>query len=180
MDKKEKDKHKHKHPSDDDKNLYDEYEVKINREQRERINKLVENYDKVVLRGLEDEYSKRTKKSDKVADWIAAFGGSWRFIIILAVFLIFWMVWNRLSFLPAFDPMPFILLNLLLSFVAAFQAPIIMMSQNRQAARDKRESVVNFAINYKAEREVDDMQGHLHRIEKEIEDIKRLLTEQTK
>ena len=66
-------------------------------------------------------------------------------------------------------------MNLCLSFIAAFQAPIIMMSQNRQAARDKHESIIDFAINYKAEQEIDDMQGHLHRIEGELTQIKQLL-----
>lgn len=69
------------------------------------------------------------------------------------------------------------MLNLCLSFIAAFQAPIIMMSQNRQAARDKHESIIDFAINYKAEQEIDDMQKHIHRIEDELMEIKLLLIE---
>jgi uncharacterized membrane protein len=86
------------------------------------------------------------------------------------------MVWNTLTFTKAlhFDPAPFILLNLILSFTAAFQAPIIMMSQNRQAARDKREAMTNFAINYKAEQEINDIQGHLHRGEAAAEMILRM------
>ena len=63
------------------------------------------------------------------------------------------------------------------SYYAAFQAPIIMMSQNRQAARDKHESIIDFAINYKAEQEIDDMQRHLHRMEMELKEIKELLRE---
>lgn len=70
---------------------------------------------------------------------------------------------------------PFILLNLCLSFVAAFQAPVIMMSQNRQASRDKHESIIDFTINYKAEQEIDDMQSHLHWIENELLEVKKLL-----
>lgn len=79
------------------------------------------------------------------------------------------MLFNTLALTKSFhfDEPPFILLNLCLSFLAVFQAPIIMMSQNRQAARDKNESIVNFAINYRAVEEVDDMQGHLHRIEED-------------
>ena len=61
--------------------------------------------------------------------------------------------------------------------IAAFQAPIITMSQNRQAARDKHESIIDFAINYKAEQEIDDMQKHLHRMEAELKEIKELLRE---
>jgi uncharacterized membrane protein len=120
----------------------------------------------------------KTKWSDRLADNIASFGGSWKFISIFAVFLFVWLLWNTLPFINShFDPHPFILLNLCLSFVAAFQAPIIMMSQNRQAARDKHESVIDFAINYKAEQEIDDMQSHLHRIEGELKELKQLLSE---
>lgn len=74
-----------------------------------------------------------------------------------------------------FYPKPYILLNLILSFIAAFQAPVILMSQNRAPARDKRESLLDFAINYKAETEIDDMQAHLHTIEAELAAIKKLL-----
>jgi uncharacterized membrane protein len=90
------------------------------------------------------------------------------------------MIWNSLGFTKHFDKPPFILLNLILSFIAAFQAPVIMMSQNRQAARDKHESIIDFAINYKAEQEIDDMQSHLHRMEAEIMSIKQLLLAQNK
>ncbi|MGX2959724.1 DUF1003 domain-containing protein [Peribacillus sp. JNUCC 23] len=89
-----------------------------------------------------------------------------------------WIVWNTLSITRFhFDEPPFILLNLCLSFIAAFQAPVIMMSQNRQAARDKHESIIDFTINYKAEQEIDDMQKHIHRIENELMEIKLLLIE---
>lgn len=108
---------------------------------------------------------------------MAIFGGSWKFIFIFAVFLIVWMLWNTLSFsVFHFDKPPFILLNLILSFIAAFQAPVIMMSQNRQAARDKHESVIDFAINYKAEQEIDDIQKHLHNMEDELGEIKTMLS----
>jgi uncharacterized membrane protein len=110
-----------------------------------------------------------------LADKIAAFGGSWKFIIVFSIFLFSWIVLNTVSLITHFDPPPFILLNLILSFIAAFQAPVIMMSQNRQAARDKHESVIDFAINYKAEMEIDDMQSHLHRIEAQIAELKELL-----
>ena len=82
------------------------------------------------------------------------------------------------GFTKHFDKPPFILLNLILSFIAAFQAPVIIMSQNRQASRDKHESIIDFAINYKAEQEIDDMQSHLHRMEAEIMTIKQLLLTQ--
>lgn len=152
------------------------FDIELNKKKLSRIDSLVQNYEKRVTSRLDQEYEHETKLSDRVADKVAAFGGSWAFIIIFALFLISWILVNILPILPVhFDPHPFILLNLILSFIAAFQAPIIMMSQNRQAARDKHESVIDFAINYKAEQEVDDMQAHLHRIEKEVSEMKQIL-----
>ena len=152
------------------------YDIELNKKRVSRIDSLVNNYEKRVTSRLDEEYEHDTKQSDRVADKVAAFGGSWAFIIIFALFLILWILVNALPILPFhFDPQPFILLNLILSFIAAFQAPIIMMSQNRQAARDKHESLIDFAINYKSEQEVDDMQAHLHRMEKELSEIKQML-----
>ena len=154
------------------------YGIELNDEKRTRIDQMVESYEKRVASRLDEEYVSNTRKSDRVADKVAAFGGSWTFIIIFATFLVLWIGINTLAFLGMqFDPKPFILLNLILSFIAAFQAPIIMMSQNRQAARDKHESIIDFAINYKAEQEIDDMQKHLHRMETELKEIKELLRE---
>lgn len=140
-----------------------------------RIDAIVNSYERIIMRRLNEEYHLKTTWSDRLADKIAAFGGSWRFIIFFAVFLFLWMGWNLFSSKYYFDQPPFILLNLILSFIAAFQAPVILMSQNRQAMRDKHESVIDYAINYKAEQEIGDMQGHLHRIEVELKEIKRLL-----
>ena len=152
------------------------FEIELNSDRVTRIDKLVKSYERRVTSRLDEEYEVNTKKSDRIADKVAAFGGSWTFIIVFAVFLVAWILINVLPLTSLhFDPKPFILLNLILSFIAAFQAPIIMMSQNRQAARDKHESVIDFAINYKAEQEVDDMQKHLHRMEAEIGEIKQLL-----
>jgi uncharacterized membrane protein len=146
-------------------------------EKLKRIDRLVKDYDKSILISLDSRYTSNTSWSDRLADRIASFGGSWKFITLFAGFLIAWMLWNTLPLFAHFDQSPFILLNLCLSFVAAFQAPIIMMSQNRQTARDKHESVIDFAINYKAEQEVDDIQSHLHRMEDELRELKELVTE---
>ena len=154
------------------------YGIQLNDEKLTRIDQMVESYEKRVESRLDEDYEHHTRRSDRVADKVAAFGGSWTFIIIFACFLLVWITINLLPFLGMqFDPKPFILLNLILSFIAAFQAPIIMMSQNRQAARDKHESIIDFAINYKAEQEIDDMQKHLHRMEAELAEIKALLKE---
>ena len=90
----------------------------------------------------------------RMADHVARIGGSWGFILGFAVFLAAWAAWNGVMALRAFDPYPFIFLNLLLSMLAAVQAPIIMMSQNRQAARDRMQAAHDFEINLKAELEI--------------------------
>ena len=155
------------------------YGLELNDDRLSRIDQMVQSYENRVAARLDEDYEQHTRRSDRVADKVAAFGGSWTFIIIFACFLLVWITINLLPVLGMqFDPKPFILLNLILSFIAAFQAPIIMMSQNRQAARDKHESIIDFAINYKAEQEIDDMQKHLHRMEAELAEIKALLREQ--
>ena len=152
------------------------FDIELNHENTRRIDRLVDSYEKSILTNLDEAYQRKTSWSDRLADRIAAFGGSWKFIIYFASFLFVWIVWNTLSFTRFhFDKPPFILLNLCLSFIAAFQAPVIMMSQNRHAARDKHESIIDFAINYKAEQEIDDLQKHLHRLEGELMEIKKLL-----
>lgn len=152
------------------------FDIELNKEKVSRIDRLVDNYEQKIASRLDEEYETNTKFSDRIADKVAAFGGSWTFILLFGLFLACWMLINILPLLPYhFDPKPFILLNLILSFIAAFQAPIIMMSQNRQAARDKHESIIDFAINYKAEKEIDDMQRHLHHMEAELKEIEQLL-----
>lgn len=93
--------------------------------------------------------------SQRVADKVAEFGGSWTFITFFFLFLLIWILIN-LSFLneASFDPYPFILLNLILSCLAAIQAPVIMMSQNRQDQKDRERSKKDFMINLKAELEI--------------------------
>ncbi|MDM5189051.1 DUF1003 domain-containing protein [Bacillus sp. DX4.1] len=153
------------------------FDIDLNQESLTRIDRLVNRYESEILHQLDSEYIQRTKWADRLADRIAQFGGSWRFIVWFACFLVGWIIWNSLLITKGahFDSPPFILLNLCLSFIAAFQAPVIMMSQNRQAVRDKHESVIDFAINYKAEQEIDNMQSRLHHIESELVEIKELL-----
>lgn len=156
---------------------FEGFDIPINESDAKRIDRLVNNYEKSIMMHLDEEYIRRTKWTERLADKIARFGGSWSFILIFAIALVVWVLWNTLALTHPlhFDRPPFILLNLCLSFIAAFQAPIIMMSQNRQAARDKHESVIDFAINYKAEQEIDDMQSHLHRIEGKLQELDQLL-----
>ncbi len=92
--------------------------------------------------------------ADRAADTVAATVGSWRFIVIQSTLLIGWLVFNSVS-AQRVDPYPYILLNLMLSFQAAYTAPIIMMSQNRQSEVDRRRSIDDFEINVKAELEIE-------------------------
>lgn len=94
---------------------------------------------------------------ERVADSVAKFGGSWTFIIIFCGILITWVILNSIILANrgnAFDPYPYILLNLFLSMVAALQAPIIMMSQNRQSAKDRLDATHDYEVNLKAELEI--------------------------
>lgn len=98
---------------------------------------------------------KSVKFSERVADRVASFGGSWRFIILFCLFLVLWVIINAIVLLSrAFDPYPFTLMNVLLSLIAALQAPIIMMSQNRQIQKDRERAENQYLINLKAEIEV--------------------------
>lgn len=94
---------------------------------------------------------------DKVSDSVARVAGSWRFIIIFLIVLCTWIVINSIALLHAVDPYPYILLNLILSCVAALQAPIIMMSQNRQDAKDRIRSENDYKVNLKTELIMEDL-----------------------
>ena len=89
---------------------------------------------------------------ERLADRVAAFGGSWKFIGIFLGFMFVWMLYN--ARLAGFDPFPFILLNLILSCLAALQAPVIMMSQNRQSSKDRLDAQHDYEVNLKAEMEI--------------------------
>lgn len=111
--------------------------------------------EELYVQKLYDEYDRRLTKWDKLADTIATFGGSWRFISIFGGFILVWMLVNIVVLATrAFDPYPFILLNLILSCLAALQAPVIMISQNRMEERDRMRAENDFKINMKAEIEI--------------------------
>jgi uncharacterized membrane protein len=97
---------------------------------------------------------------DRLADQLAAFGGSWKFILTFAAFLIGWMILNSIAAQP-FDPFPFILLNLILSSLAALQAPVIMMSQNRADAKDRIRAELDYRVNVKAETEIAELHAKI-------------------
>jgi len=114
---------------------------------------------------------------DRLADSVARFGGSWSFIIAFSVVLCAWVAVNLGMRGSAWDPYPFILLNLFLSALAAVQAPIIMMSQNRQDSKDRVRSELDFSVNRKAETEITQLAAKLNRIEDRLDDIHDALSQ---
>jgi uncharacterized membrane protein len=122
------------------------------------------------VRNPEQEFRDNRTLGERAADTIAAFGGSWPFILLFFGLLLTWTLINTevLGPLRAFDPYPFIFLNLLLSMLAAIQAPIIMMSQNRAADRDRLAAEVDHEVNVRAELSVRDIDRRLHRIERHL------------
>ncbi|MCI2263778.1 DUF1003 domain-containing protein [Xanthomonas indica] len=107
-----------------------------------------------VARDIVKQADRDRSLGERVADRVAAIGGSWSFIIGFCVVLLGWIVLNSLVLAHAFDPYPYILLNLCLSCLAAIQAPVIMMSQNRQAAVDRLHAQNDYEVNIKAELEI--------------------------
>ena len=110
-----------------------------------------------ISRDTNREFEKKLTFGQSLADQVATFGGSWMFIIIFAAILLAWVLLN--SFILArrgdsFDPYPYILLNLFLSMLAAIQAPVILMSQSRQAAKDRMNAAHDYEVNLKAELEI--------------------------
>lgn len=106
----------------------------------------------------------------RAADWITKWAGSWYFIILFFVFLVIWMSINAvwIVFGRIWDPYPFILLNLVLSCLAAVQAPVILMSQNRAAERDRRRAEYDYAVNRKSERKIELIKKQLDKIERKL------------
>ena len=121
--------------------------------EKDVINKLTE-YETISV-NIDNEFDSTLTFGEKLSDKIAAFGGSWNFIITFGLIIFLWIGINSYFLITQpFDPYPFILLNLILSTLAALQAPVIMMSQNRQETRDRKRSEEDYKINLKAELEL--------------------------
>ncbi|MGM5470116.1 DUF1003 domain-containing protein [Flavobacteriaceae bacterium LMO-SS05] len=117
--------------------------------------KTIDKQGAILLRKDNDDKNSNFTYGQRLADKIASFGGSWKFIIIFGVFIFVWMIINVVFLLSkAFDPYPFILLNLILSCLAALQAPVIMMSQNRQEEKDRDRAKQDYMVNLKSELEI--------------------------
>ena len=141
--------------------------------------------DEEVLNLLSDSKISVSPKKEKekytlgqrAADTIAKFAGSWAFIFSFAGVLVLWMVVNAILATKAFDPYPFILLNLVLSCVAAIQAPLIMMSQNRQEEKDRHRAENDYKVNLKTEIMIEDLYDKVNAILAKQSQIEKLLTE---
>ncbi len=143
-----------------------------------------------VARDVIGEFDEQQSFGQRIADRVAAFGGSWTFIFIFLGLLVIWMLFNTFVLIArAFDPYPYILLNLILSCIAALQAPVIMMSQNRMAAKDRVQAKHDYEVNIKAELEILQIQEKINELrerdwialvemqQRQIELLERLLAE---
>ena len=121
---------------------------------RQIVQKTIEE-EKLIVENVLNQPKEFMSKGDSISDKVATFGGSWKFIVLFTLILAVWILYNTLSPLKdEFDPYPFILMNLVLSAIAALQAPIIMMSQNRKEEKDRKRNENDYLINLKAELEL--------------------------
>ena len=151
-------------------------------EQVKKLQSIVEsaiNDEKLIVENLLNPPKDLLTRGQKISDKVARFGGSWAFIISFFVVLIIWIIYNtNASKQSEFDPYPFILMNLILSCIAALQAPIIMMSQNRQEEKDRQRSENDYLINLKAELELRNLHQKIDLLQEE--QIKTLFDSQAK
>lgn len=132
----------------------------------------------LISQNVDAEFEQQWTLGERLADRIASFGGSWSFLILFTVFITVWIVMNSLVLLwrPA-DPYPFILLNLMLSCLAAIQAPVIMMSQNRQDKKDRLRGELDYDVNRRAHTEIQGLAHKLNLLGDRLGDVEELLRE---
>jgi len=128
-------------------------------------------------RNVNDVIEEKSTFGQRIADSVAQFGGSWTFIIVFGIVLTVYSTLNIALGRKAWDPYPFILLNLFLSMLAAIQAPVIMMSQNRQDMKDRLRGEMDYAVNRRAESEIQGLSRKLNLLEDKLGDIDDLLRE---
>ena len=175
------------------KNTISEMLENLSHREQELLHRIVQG--KTIARNTNREFEENLTYGQRLADQVASFGGSWKFITIFMSILLSWIILN--SFIlarmnSAFDPYPFILLNLILSMLAAIQAPIIMMSQNRQAAKDRLDAAHDYEVNMKAEMEIAELHKKMDQLreqqwmellemqKEQIQLLKELLEEKSK
>ncbi|MEA5139628.1 DUF1003 domain-containing protein [Arcicella rigui] len=135
--------------------------------------------EQLIVQNLLNPPIEEITEGQAISDKVAKFGGSWKFIIIFAVILTVWIIFNTVMITKyRFDPYPFILMNLVLSCIAALQAPIIMMSQNRQEEKDRKRSENDYLINLKAEMQIRSLQQKMDLLLEE--QIRTLIDSHTK
>ena len=130
------------------------------------------------MRNPNEVIEKQETTGERIADSVARFGGSWTFIILFSISLTIYTAINVILDKKAWDPYPFILLNLFLSMLAAVQAPVIMMSQNRQDAKDRLRSELDFDVNRRAETEIQSLARKLNTLDEKLDDLGTLLRRQ--
>ncbi len=135
----------------------------------------------LLTKNLNEQFDSNLTFGQRIADKVATFGGSWNFIISFGIVLAFWITMNSIAMVRHFDPFPFILLNLVLSCIAAMQAPVIMMSQNRQETKDRLRSEHDYQVNLKAELEIQGLSEKIdHLLQKQwqrLMDIQQIQTD---
>jgi uncharacterized membrane protein len=153
----------------------------LSKPEREQIAEMLENLDNV--RDVNQEYVDTRSFGQFAADGVARVAGSWSFIIFFLAALLLWAFLNTEVLGPrkeAFDPYPYVFLNLILSMLAAVQAPIIMMSQNRQSARDRLDAEIDHEVNVRAEFAIHSVDERIQALEKKLEETKQLILLQNK
>ncbi len=131
------------------------------------------------MRNANEIIEEQATHGEQIADSVARFGGSWAFIITFLVVLVVYSAINIVLGKSAWDPYPFILLNLFLSMLAALQAPVIMMSQNRQDKKDRVRSELDFDVNRRAESEIQGLSRKMNLMSEKLGDLEDLLREHT-
>lgn len=132
---------------------------RLDQMERELVRKIAQRLH--LSKNINEVYKESMTLGEKAADLVARFGGSWTFILFFALVLVAWMWINTAALVRPFDPYPYILLNLVLSCLAAIQAPIILMSQNRQAEKDRLRAENDYEVNVKAEVEIQQLHEKL-------------------
>jgi uncharacterized membrane protein len=130
------------------------------------------------IKSVNELFEAQLTVGQRTADWVAKTLGAWSFIIGQSILLAVWVILNITAFIRHWDPYPFILMNLVLSLQAAYTAPIIMMSQNRQAERDRLEAHNDYVINQKAEEEIRAILDHLAAQDQALSLIHQMLVDQ--
>ena len=152
----------------------------LTRQERDFFRRLLER--RHVARNMNKEFDEQLTFGQRLADNVARFGGSWTFISIFGFILLTWVILNSVilaKYHDAFDPYPYILLNLFLSMLASIQAPIIMMSQNRQAVKDRLDAAHDYEVNLKAEMEIETLHQKLDELrEKQWAELVEMQQEQ--